>query len=136
MATFANIVINDGKTPVVSHTFSPAFRRDNMVGWADRAPGVVAGFRTVILTTRPANSSNAGTRVNVKVVDPRLATLGTSDAGIVPNPTKAYETLAEFTFLLPQASDREARLDIIAYVKGLLANPQIQDSIVDLAPPI
>jgi len=136
MATFANIVIKDGQATPVDHTFAVAFRRDNQVGWTDRSIGILAGFRNITLTTRPATNANAGTRVNVKVTDPRLATLGTDSSGVTPNAQKAYETLCETSFLLPSGSDRQARLDILAYLANLLANAQIKDAIVDLAPPV
>lgn len=136
MATFANIVIKDGQATPVDHTFAVAYRRDNELGWTDRSAGVLAGFRTISLLARPATNQNAGTRISVKVKDPRLATLGIGAEGIQPNPTRAYETLSEFSFLLPAGSDRQARLDIIAYVRNLLSNQQIIDSVVDLATPV
>lgn len=136
MATFANIVIKDGQATPVDHTYAPAYRRDNELGWADRSAGVLAGYRNVSLQVRPATNQNAGTRVSIKVKDPRLATLGVNDQGIIPTPVKAYETLAELSFMLPSGTDRQARLDILAYVSNLLANQQIKDSIIDLAMPV
>lgn len=136
MALFANLVLKDGQATPVNHTFAPAYRRDNEMGWTDRSAGVLAGFRNVSLVSRPATNGNAGSRISVKVKDPRLAVLGTNDAGFTPNAVKAYEALGEFSFLLPAGSDRQARLDIIAYVRELLSQPQIIDSIVDLATPV
>lgn len=137
MALFQNIVVADGQTPPVNHTFAVGYRRDNELGWADRSAGILAGFRTVSLQTRPATNANAGTRVTLKVKDPRLATLGVSAEGTVPTAQKLYETIAEVSFMLPQGSDRQARLDILAYVANLLtSSDQIRDSITDLAPPV
>ncbi|QJT93786.1 putative coat protein [Erysiphe necator associated levi-like virus 1] len=136
MALFGVITIHDGKATPEAHTFAPAYRRDNELGWADRSAGVLAGYRQISLQVRPATNANAGTRVNIKVKDPRLAVLGVNDQGIVPTPVKAYETLAEVSFMLPSGSDRQARLDILAYMANLLARDQIKDSIVDLAQPV
>lgn len=136
MATFANIVLKDGQATPVNHTFATAYRRDNELGWADRSAGVLAGFRAISLVARPGTAQNAGTRISLKVKDPRLAVLGINDQGIQPLPMKAYENLCELTFMLPNGSDRQSRQDILAYVANLLANDQVKDSIIDLAMPV
>lgn len=136
MATFANIVIKDGQATPVDHTFTVAYRRDNELGWADRSAGVLAGFRTASLLTRPATSNNSGTRVSLKVKDPRLATVGVGGNGVTPTAVKSYEAIGEISFMLPAGSDRQARLDIIAYLRNILSNAQVIDAVVDLAPPV
>lgn len=136
MATFTNLVLKDGLATPADHNFLPSYRKENEMGWADRSAGVIAGFRHVSISIRPGTATNAGTRVTIKVKDPRLALVGVSDAGIVPNPVKAYETLAELTFMLPSSSDRQARLDILAYIKNALSAAQIVDTVVDLAQPV
>jgi hypothetical protein len=136
MATFAPIVLQDGQATPANHTFALGYRRDNEMGWTDRSAGVLAGFRTVSLQTRPATANNAGTRVSVKVKDPRLANVGVASNGVSPVAAKAYETIAELSFMLPAGSDLQARKDIYAYLFSLLYNDQIRDAIVELAPPV
>lgn len=137
MSDFASIVINDGLATPESHTFNPAMRNGNLIEWQDRSPGVFAGFNRITLDTRPIKGKNGVYRATLKVVAPKLAvTSPQSGSGVQPNPVAAYHTESILQFLLPAASDRDARANALAYMKNLLSNQQIVDAVVDLNPPV
>lgn len=135
MATFANIVINDGQAAPVAHTFAVAMRRENLLEWHDRSAGTIAGFKKISLST--GLSSNGTYKCTIKVLDPKLAvTAPASGSGIQPNPVAAYTCLAKLEFVEPNGSDLQARKDLLAYVTNLLSNTQIVEAIRDMAPPV
>lgn len=136
MAAVADIVISDAQATPVAHTFTPARQSGDIFTWTDRVAGVVAGFRVISIGTRFATIANSGQKVTIKIVDPRLAqTSPSSGSGVQPNPVAAYSTMATIEFLLPPAADLQARKDILAYVKNLLANSQVTAMIQDLSAP-
>lgn len=137
MATFANIVINDGAATPAAHTFAVTSRLNNVLTWNDRSSGVAAGFKGITLSYRPATAQNANAKIVMKIVDPRLAvTSASSGSGVQPNPVQAYFASANLEFILPAASDALARSDILAYAANLLANAQVVDAIKNLNPPV
>lgn len=136
MSAVANIVINDGQGTPVAHIFAPSRQSGDLFSWTDRSAGVVAGFKTISVMTRFASAGNAGQKVTLKIVDPRLAqTSPSSGSGVQPNPIAAYNTLATIEFLLPHAADSQARKDIYAYAKNLLATAFVKAMVEDLDAP-
>lgn len=137
MAAFAPIVIKDGASTPTDHTFGVTSRNANLVQWDDRSAGVVAGFKPITLSYRPSTSRNGNARILIKIQDPRLAvTAPSGGSGIQPNPIEAYHTLAKVEFIIPPAADEAARKDILAYVKNLLGNQQVVDTVTALNPPV
>lgn len=137
MSQLANIVINDGLATPGSHTFAPALRAGNLIEWQDRAPGVFAGFNRITLDTKPITGRNGMYRATLKVVAPTLAvTSPQGGTGVQPNPTAAYHTEAILQFIIPSASDRNARANALAYIRNVLSNEQIVDTVVDMNPPV
>jgi hypothetical protein len=63
---------------------------------------------------------------------PVLETLGTSDSGITPPPTKSYEVLYNGEFVLPERSSLDVRKDILAYVQSLYGLSVVAEAIEDL----
>lgn len=136
MAAVAPIVINDGASTPVSHTFSPSRQSGDLFAFTDRAPGVAAGFNVISVVTRYGSSSNAGQRVTLKITLPTLAvTSPQSGTGVQPNPVAAYTSLATLEFLIPNAADAAARANLIAFAKNLLATAFVTGMITNLDAP-
>lgn len=136
MSAVGNIVINDGATTPVSHTFAVARVAPELVTYQDRSAAVVAGFNVITIGTRYANGNNSGQKVTLKIVAPTLAvTAPTTGTGIQPNPVAAYSHLATVEFLLPAAGTTQNRKDLLAFVKNLLAAQVVTDAVQDLNPP-
>lgn len=137
MATFSPIVLKDGASTPVNHTFGVTSRNGSLLSWDDRAQGVVAGFKNLTLSFRAAAAGNGNTRILIKLQDPRLAVTSPSGGtGIQPNPVAAYFTLAKVEFIIPGAADEQARKDILAYMADLLTKDPVKDTVINLAPPV
>lgn len=136
MATFGPMTLKNGATPSVNTVFAPTSRNADIVRWDNRTAGIVAGFKTVTMSTRP--SGKAGNfRVLIKIEDPRLAvTAPNTSTGIQPNPVAAYFTTTKLEFLIPAATDSEARADALAYAVSVLGQAQVVDAVKNLNPPI
>jgi len=136
MATVAAIVINDGATTPVAHTFSPSRVAPELVTYQDRLAGVVAGFNILTIGTRYADKKNNAQKVTVRLALPTLAvTAPTTSTGIQPVPTAAFECFANIEFVLPSASSVQNRKDLLALVKNLVAHAAIDNAVVNLDPP-
>jgi len=136
MANIASIVLADGQGTPVSRTFTYSHRENGVVTWVERSQGVSAGFRKITCGFRPANGRNGGYKVHLRVQDPRLAvTAPASGSGIQPNPVAAYFTVGELVWLLPEATDAQARKDAYAFLKNLAANTDVKNIIENLEAP-
>lgn len=136
MSQVSNIVINDGATTPVAHTFQPSRVATELAIYQDRSAGVIAGFNILSIGTRFADKKNGAQKVTVRLALPTLAvTAPTTTTGIQPVPVAAYECFANIEFVLPSPSSVQNRKDLLALVKNLLATSVITDAVVDLNPP-
>lgn len=141
MAQRANLVLNDGQATPVAHTFGPTSGDGNVAGvsiitYEDRSGGVKVGFPTVEIHTRAPTRQNKNTKVSFTVKRPVLEVVSNSTvSGIAPAPTVAYDCLFKGEFILPERSSLDARKDVLAYVRNLLANAVMTQAIHDLESP-
>jgi len=141
MAARGNIVINDGVATPVAHTFSPNSGDGNVPGvsvveYEDRSGGISVGFPIVSVLTRKATKQNKNHKLTFLVKLPVLETLsGSTLAGIIASPTKAYDLTFRGEFVLPERSVLAGRKDILAYAKNLLAHAVVTAAVQDLESP-
>lgn len=130
MANIAPITLNDGSAAPVAHTFSPVnIDSAGVAKFVDRASGIAIGFPQISLSVRSPNKASRMYRVVGKVVTPVLEVTSPSTAtGIQPAPTKAYDLLGTFEFVLPERSTLQQRTDLLAYVKNFLAAVPVSDA--------
>ena len=137
MTAFANITINDGQATPVAHTFSPRkIGADGVAKWQDLSGGIAVGFPTLTAQIRePIRGSKVPTyRVTIRLQVPTLETISNSTvSGILPAPTKAYDTGAELVFLLPERGTTAQRKDVVAYAKNILSQADIVAMLNDLS---
>lgn len=141
MAAVANIVLADALVTPVNHTFVPLGPDTSGVWWWEdqSAPSAIGYNRISALLVRPGNPT-AGTssdrdrvaRVKIKIHTPKLETLSTNDAGLVPPPRVAYVPYFTCEFALPERGILQDRKDIRKYASNLLANVLISDMIENL----
>lgn len=125
MAAIANIVINDGKTTPVAHTFAPVTSSDpnGVAVWTDRSTGVAVGFPILTMKMRAPFKGSRNYKLTAKVKLPVLnVTSPSTGTGIQPLPSVAYNIEGNIEFLLPEASLLADRRDFFAYVKNYMAN--------------
>lgn len=131
MSAFAPIVLADGATTPVNHTFSPVnIDVAGVAKLADRSGGISVGFPVVSLSVRNPSKTSKNYRVTVKVVVPTLeVTSASTGTGIQPAPTKAYDILSTLEFVLPERSTLLERQHIYAYMKNFLANTNVSNAV-------
>lgn len=141
MPARANIVINDGQTTPVAHTFNPS-EDGEMDLFEDKVGGIAIGFPLISIRFRrpvaPSNgtASNASNRVYKVAINVAVPTLESTSAatgtGIPPAPTVAYVCRCNMEWMLPERSTTQERKNLRAYVYNLLANADIQKVVQDL----
>jgi len=130
---FADIILADGQTTPVTHTFSPVTIDKNGVAFhADRSGGIALGYPTVSLLTRqPVNGSRA-VKVIGKVVLPVLDVTSPSTAtGIQPAPSKAFDVIFAFDFTLPERATLAQKSDVLAYARNLIQTTLVGNMVKD-----
>lgn len=141
MAARSNIVINDGQTTPVAHTFSPNSGDGNVPGvsvisFEDRSGGIMVGFPTFSISTRKPTKALKSHKLAITLKVPTLETVSNSTvSGIAPAPTVAYDVVFRGEFILPERSTTAVRKDLLAYVKNLFANATVTTAVQDLESP-
>jgi hypothetical protein len=129
MSAIANIVILDGASTPVNHTFAPVtIDNDGVAKWADRSGGVSIGFPQLSykLANPAKRSASPAYKMTAKVVLPVLEQTSPSTAtGIQPAPTVAYNLIANIELVLPERSTLQDRKNLIAFVRNYLANAAV-----------
>lgn len=127
MSAIAAIVINDGQTTPVAHTFNPV-TIDSMgvAKWADRSGGISIGFPTLTYSLKSPTKGSTSYKLAAKVVLPVLEQTSPSTAtGIQPAPTVAYNLIASIDLVLPERSVLLDRKNLIAFARNYLANAAV-----------
>lgn len=145
MPAVANIILANGETTPVNHTFAPLGQDRSTGFWwfEDQSPRVTStsamGWPRIGIRTKRATDggpgANAQTRVNrveLVIALPQLETLGTSSSGLTPAPTVAYVDRAKIEFLMPARNTAADRKDSLAYARNLLDNAIAADLIQNL----
>lgn len=141
MAQLADVVLPDSVP--ANHTFT-AIKVQGVQGspettlaeWNDLSGGVYAGFsRMTLAVRRPTPKSKQG-RVTVRVSVPVLEVLSNSTvSGIAPAPMKAYEVVAEATFILPERASALSKADALAYLKAALSTASVLSAVQSMVSP-
>lgn len=141
MAQASNIVINDGASVPVAHTFTPIGKDDKGVFWWEQTtpnPANPLGAKRISYRqTRVMDNGNSLTSKSTAIYMihvPTLETLGTNDAGIIPPPTLAYKEVARVQFDLPDRGLKQERKDTRVLLINLLAVSDVYKTIDDLQP--
>lgn len=125
MPAIGNIVINDGATTPVAHTFAPVNIEGITARYADRSGGIPVGYYTLDISLRqPVSSSQepmylATLRVKLPVLEQTSPSTAT---GIQPAPTVAFTMISETKYWMSERSSLQNRKDINALHKNALAN--------------
>jgi hypothetical protein len=125
MAAISPIVMNDGQTTPVAHTFAPAKTVADFALLEDRAAGIYIGYNKLTMSlTRPTGKpgSSRNLKLSMKIETPKLETIGTASNGLTPPPLVAYRPVVELLFTLPERCSMQDRKDLAAYVKALVLN--------------
>lgn len=133
MAATANIVINDGQSTPVAHTFAPAKTSADSALFEDRTAGIYIGFNKLTIDLRrPTGASKDASRnlkLVIKIETPKLETVSNNTfSGIAPAPTISYRPVVEMVATLPERCALQDRKDLQAFLKNVLSNSFITDA--------
>jgi len=132
MGAATNIVINDGATTPVAHTFTPIGKDEKGVLWFEQttpAPINPLGAKRIgyrqSRVLDPKGQLTGRSKVVLTIYVPTLETLGNNSAGITPPPTVAYVEESRHEFTLPERSVKQERKDTRVLAQNLLGNAQV-----------
>jgi len=135
MTAIAAIVINDGATTPVAHTFNPvasspdALYRESIVGLALLGQGTIK----VVLVSDKGNGLN---KVRLTIDLPALEVVsGVNSLGYSAAPKVGYSDRVNVDFILPSRATAQQRKDLRVLLMNALANAQIVDAIENLNTP-
>lgn len=146
MPAVAAIVLANGETTPVSHTFAPLGQDPKTGFWwfEDQSPRVSAsstlGYPRIGIRTKRETEISAGmsarntvSKIDITIALPQLETLGTSSSGFTPAPTIAYVDRFKGEFILSSRDALADRKDALAYGKNILSNAIIVDLVHNLS---
>lgn len=127
MSAIAPIVINDGQSTPVAHTFAPVtIDAQGVAKWADRSTGISVGFPGLSYSLKNPSGQSRSYKMTAKVTLPVLEqTSPSTSTGIQPAPTVAYNCIANIELVLPERSTLADRKNLIAFVRNYLANAAV-----------
>lgn len=95
---------------------------EGIAEYCDRSGGITVGFPRFTLSVRKPTKVSRNYKVSAKLFVPRLATTSPStNTGIEPAPTKAYEMQAHLDFILPERSTSAERTKLLYMLESLFA---------------
>lgn len=133
------IVINDGATVPVAHTFNPIGKDEKGVLWFEQGIPVASspleakkiGFR---IARANMGTTNGVTKVVCSLALPALETLGNNSSGFLAAPTLAYRTVCRLEFDLPERGTSQQRKDLRALMLNMMATAALGGVIDTLIP--
>lgn len=127
MATFADLIINDGLATPVAHTFKVKLNDKGISTWEDRVGGIPVGYLLVKVQT---NDTPVVRNVTIDIVCPVLAAISGANAqGFTPAQKVDYSNRSKHQFWLSQRSTTAQRVDLWAYARNILDNATIKSVI-------
>jgi len=119
MGQIADIVINDGESTPVAHTFKLGELKPGFWKFEDRSGGIEVGYPLVCFWISPTSKTSRLRKVRLKIMIPKLEVVNASTYnGITPAPTKAYDVGFDGTFFMPDRATTQE----IKNVRMILAN--------------
>jgi hypothetical protein len=130
MTAASNIVISDGQSTPVAHTFVPARKAGDVVFWEERVTAnTAAGFYTISIG---ANSPTSRQVVRAKIALAIPFEVLDSDTGLYSYPSIGR---ANIDILVPVSATVGERANLYAYIKNLVSNSVIDNLVNDLDTP-
>ena len=126
MPAIGNLVINDGQTTPVAHTFAPVTIQGTIAKYADRSGGIPVGFPVIWLDAREPKSGSALWKCSMTIMVPTLEQTSPSTAsGIQPAPTVAYFHTTKIDWLFPVRGALQERKNQRSFTYNLLAHATV-----------
>jgi hypothetical protein len=125
----SNVVINDGATTPVAHTFTPIGKdAKGVLNYEQTTPTTSTPLEAKKIGYRQTRGTASGAKTNgngklvLTVSIPRAETLSNNSSGFIPAPTLAYELKARVELDLPERSTAQERKDLRALTLNALTS--------------
>jgi hypothetical protein len=123
MPQMANLIINDGQTTPVAHTFSPVKNDAGTAVFSDKSGGIAAGYPTISHTVTAPTKAQKYYKHRIKVSVPTLDTA----IGAV-NPV-AFSHGGDCVLFCPERGTAANRRDLFAYIGNYFLNASAKVSL-------
>lgn len=140
MAALAAVTATDGETTPVNHSFTPLGPDKDGIQWFEQttpAPANALAAKRVSVSIKravPGKQQNGVARLILRLWYPVMETLSTSDSGIIPPPTVAYQLYAEVRYVIPERSTEQERKNLRVLLINFGASGIITDVLQKLQP--
>lgn len=140
MAALAAVTAIDGETTPVNHSFTPLGPDKDGIQWFEQttpAPANALAAKRVSVSIKravPGKQQNGVARLILRLWYPVMETLSTSDSGIIPPPTVAYQLYAEVRYVIPERSTEQERKNLRVLLINFGASGIITDVLQKLQP--
>lgn len=124
------IVIADGASTPVNHTFSPNSIDGNIAAFKERVTGVPIGYPELTVSMRDPGKGSQVYKGQLKLVLPTVVTSTDASGKVVT--TTDYTCSASAEFLLPIKSTQQNRTDIVKMLANALNEANIKKVLIDL----
>lgn len=132
MSTVVAISLADAKATPETHNFSPVNRNGDVISYQDRSAGKPIGYNQLSLSFRgPVSKVQRSYKVSVKLVLPKVVTIGTGDASV---DSLAYSNLASVDLVFHESSTLQERKNLVTMLGNALVNPSVASMVQDAAP--
>jgi len=123
-------LVTSSATVGADHTFSPCgYVTPGVARYEDRTGGIPVGFPVLTLSVKRPSKTSPMYRVTAKIVVPELEeTSASTQSGIKPPPTKAFEDTVTVEFLFHSRGTEEKRLRMLSLLKSLAYHGNIAAS--------
>lgn len=126
MPQIAALILADGQTTPINHTFSVAagqMGEQSPAAWRDTSQGTYNGSKRITALVRRSGSGNS-TRLVVKITDPV----------VLSDNTIQHTTLFSGEFVLPDTATLQNKKDILAYAKNFFSSALFTEMVTDTSP--
>jgi len=135
MSAQANLVLADGQSTPVNHTFSARGADLALAVWKDISAGIGIGVPSITLSYKESDGASGAWRCEARVTIPVLEAISGDAGGYTPSPKVAYKMFGKVEFIAPNRSTVQNRKDLKAYLANLLAATVMSETLVDFNPP-
>jgi hypothetical protein len=121
------IVISDGATTPVAHTFSPSrIDANNVATFQERVNGVPVGYPTLTWSLRAATTASPTFKLVGKLTQPKVITVTDTSGKTVT--TVDYTNIGTIELVSSQRATLQERKDLRVLLSNLLLNTSIVSS--------
>lgn len=138
MPAAAAVVISDGASTPVAHTFTPIGKDPKgVITFEQTTPTATTPIEAKKLSYRQVRGTATGSRQNGvgKVVYtlslPKAETVSNNSNGLIPPPTLAYELKARIEIDIPERSTLQERKDLRVLMYNLLSHGTTGNLVID-----